>query len=104
MARPRIADVALAAGVSTTTVSHALSGRRPVSDDVRARVTAAVVKLDYRANALARGLRTQRTQTVALVVPDITNPFYPDVARGVQDAIIEAGYQVVVCSTDGDPA
>ncbi|MET7402328.1 LacI family DNA-binding transcriptional regulator [Dactylosporangium sp. NPDC005572] len=104
MPRPRIADVAKAAGVSPTTVSHALSGRRPVSEDVKAKVDAAVQRLGYRANMLAQGLRTQRTQTVALVIPDITNPFYPVVARGVQDAISEAGYQVVVCSTDGDAA
>jgi LacI family transcriptional regulator len=103
MSRPRIADVAQAAGVSPTTVSHALSGRRPVSPELRERVREAVEKLDYRANVMARGLRTQRTQTIALVVPDITNPFYPMVARGVQDALSESGYQVVVCSTDAEP-
>jgi LacI family transcriptional regulator len=103
MPRPRIADVARVAGVSPTTVSHALSGRRPVSAEVQERVRAAVESLDYRANVLARGLRTQRTHTVALIVPDITNPFYPMVARGVQDAMTESGYQVVVCSTDADP-
>ncbi|WP_433380990.1 LacI family DNA-binding transcriptional regulator [Actinoplanes sp. CA-142083] len=104
MSRPRIADVAKAAGVSPTTVSHALSGHRPVSEEVKAKVEAAVQRLGYRANVLAQGLRTQRTQTVALIVPDITNPFYPVVARGVQDAISDAGYQVVVCSTDGEAA
>lgn len=104
MPRARIADVARAAGVAPSTVSHALSGRRPVSPAVLARVNAAVEQLDYRASALARGLRTQRTLTVALVIADISNPFYPVVARGVQDAMSAAGYQVVVCSTDGDPA
>lgn len=103
MPRARIADVARAAGVAPSTVSHALSGRRPVSPAVLARVNAAVEQLDYRASALARGLRTQRTLTVALVIADISNPFYPAVARGVQDAMSAAGYQVVVCSTDGDP-
>ncbi|GAA1874495.1 LacI family DNA-binding transcriptional regulator [Asanoa iriomotensis] len=101
--RPRIADVADIAGVSRTTVSHALSGRRPVSDEAKAKVIAAVKELDYRANQLAVNLRLQRTQTIAFVMPDITNPFYPMVARGVQDTIRDAGYQVVVCSTDGDP-
>ncbi|BCB77996.1 LacI family DNA-binding transcriptional regulator [Phytohabitans flavus] len=100
--RARIADVAEIAGVSRTTVSHALSGRRPVSDEARAKVLAAVKELNYRANQLAVGLRKARTQTIAFVMPDITNPFYPMVARGVQDAIRDAGYQVVVCSTDGD--
>lgn len=102
MLRTRIADVARVAGVSTTTVSHALSGRRPVSAETLAKVDAAVRQLDYRANVMARALRTQRTQTVALVVPDITNPFYPMVARGVQDTLAPSGYQVVVCSTDAD--
>jgi DNA-binding LacI/PurR family transcriptional regulator len=102
--QPRIVDVAHAAGVSPATVSNALTGKRPVSAAADAKVRAAVVELGYRGNALARGLRTQRTQTVALVIPDINNPFYPVVARGVQDAVSDAGYQVVVCSTDGDPA
>ncbi|WP_329101769.1 LacI family transcriptional regulator [Micromonospora sp. NBC_01699] len=104
MPRPRIGDVAEIAGVSRTTVSHALSGRRPVSAETRAKVQAAVKELNYRANQLAVSLRTQRTQTIAFVMSDITNPFYPMVARGVQDAISDAGYQVVVCSTDGDAA
>jgi len=100
MSRTRIADVAQVAGVSPTTVSHALSGRRPVSAETVAKVDAAVRQLDYRANVMARALRTQRTQTIALIVPDITNPFYPMVARGVQDTLAPSGYQVVVCSTD----
>lgn len=104
MSRPRIGDVALIAGVSPTTVSHALSGRRPVSPETKAKVEAAVRELNYRANQLAVSLRTQRTHTIAFVMNDITNPFYPMVARGVQDAVSDAGYQVVVCSTDGNAA
>jgi LacI family transcriptional regulator len=104
MPPPRIMDVALAAGVSPTTVSHALTGKRPVSAAAQAKVHAAVRELGYSGNVLARGLRTQRTLTIALVIPDITNPFYPVVARGVQDAVTNFGYQVVVCSTDGDEA
>ena len=102
MRQPGIQDVARAAGVSPTTVSHTLTGKRPVSAEAQAKVRAAIDELGYSGNALARGLRTQRTFTIALVIPDITNPFYPVVARGVQDAITDAGYQVVVCSTDGD--
>jgi DNA-binding LacI/PurR family transcriptional regulator len=103
MRQPGIQDVARVAGVSPTTVSHTLTGKRPVSAEAQAKVRAAIDELGYSGNALARGLRTQRTYTIALVIPDITNPFYPVVARGVQDAITDAGYQVVVCSTDGDP-
>lgn len=104
MQRARISDVAKVAGVSPATVSNVLTGNRPVSPETEARVRAVVDELGYRGNPFARGLRTAQTLTVALVIPDITNPFYPVVARGVQDAISEAGYQVVVCSTDGDPA
>jgi len=97
-----IADVARAAGVSPTTVSHALSGNRPVSAATIARVRRAADELGYRPNPMARGLRTRRTQTAALVIPDITNPFYPMLARGLQDVLSPAGYHVFVCNTDQD--
>jgi LacI family transcriptional regulator len=98
-----IEDVARAAGVSVTTVSHALSGKRPVSALSAARVGAAVERLGYRPNGVARSLRTRRSLTVALVIPDITNPFYPTLARGLQDVIGEDGYHVFICNTDADP-
>src|SRR5713226_2288798 len=82
-----ISEVAERAGVSVTTVSHALSGRRPVSEKTRERVMAAIADLGYRPNRLAGSLRTQRTHTIALVIPDITNPFYPEVARGLQSIV-----------------
>jgi LacI family transcriptional regulator len=100
--RIRMTDVASRAGVSTTTVSHVLSDRRPVAAGTRRRVLEAIEALGYRPSELARSLRTQRTQTVALLIPDITNPFYPMLARGLQDAIKSGGYHSVVCNTDGD--
>jgi LacI family transcriptional regulator len=96
-----ISDVAAAAGVSVTTVSHTLSRRRSVSPETEQRVMDAVAALGYRPNQLARSLRTQQTMTVALVIPDITNPFYPEVARGVQDLLAASGYQLFICNTDG---
>ena len=96
-----ISDVAALAGVSETTVSHALTGRRPVSAATRARVRSAIDELGYRPNRLASGLRSQRTHTTALIIPDISNPFYPAVARGLQDALSSDGYQYFICSTDG---
>jgi LacI family transcriptional regulator len=98
-----IADVARRAGVSTTTVSHALSGRRPVAADTRERVADAVRDLGFRPNGVARSLRLRSTLTAALVIPDITNPFYPVLARGLQDALARDGYHVMVCNTDGRP-
>ncbi|MFE7566961.1 LacI family DNA-binding transcriptional regulator [Streptomyces sp. NPDC057539] len=94
-------EVAARAGVSVTTVSHVLSGRRPVSDKTRARVLQVIEELGYQPNALAQGLRTRRTMTVGLLVPDLTNPFYPMMLRGMDDVLVPAGYRTVVGNTDG---
>ncbi|SDH28699.1 LacI family transcriptional regulator [Sinosporangium album] len=94
--RPDIAAVAAAAGVSVTTVSHVLSGRRPVSEATRAKVEAVIEELGYRPNPSARSLRTHRSESVALIVPDITNPFYPAVAAGLQDVLLGKGYLLSV--------
>ena len=99
----RITDVAAQAGVSIATVSHVLSGRRPVAEQTRRRVQEVIDEMGYRPSAIARSMVTQRTHTVALIIPDITNPFYPAVARGLQDALSAAGYFTYVVSTDGDP-
>jgi LacI family transcriptional regulator len=96
-----MAEVAARAGVSVTTVSHVLSGRRPVADATRTRVLEVIEELHYQPNTLAQGLRTRRTMTVALIVPDLTNPFYPMVLRGLADVLVPAGYHAVVCNTDG---
>ncbi|GAA0380446.1 hypothetical protein Acor_02000 [Acrocarpospora corrugata] len=100
--RVSIVRVARVAGVSATTVSHTLNGRRPVAAETRDRVLEAIRQLGYRPNVLARGLRTNRSQTVGLVIPDITNPFYPALARGLQDVLRPAGYDEIISNTDGD--
>jgi LacI family transcriptional regulator len=102
--RVTIADVADHARVSKTTVSHVLSGRRPVAISTRERVEVAIRELGYRPDGLARSLRTRRSHLVALLIPDITNPFYPTLARGLEDGIDGAGYHVVICNTDSRPA
>ena len=101
--RITIADVAKHAGVSKTTVSHVLSGNRPVASETRTRVESAIEELGYRPDGIARSLRTRRTHMVALIIPDITNPFYPILARGLEWAIDGAGYRAFICSSDGDP-
>lgn len=103
MAGASIADVARLAGVSEATVSQALNGNRPVSAKTHAKVQAAIDQLGYRPNRLAAGLRSQRTHTIALVLQNISNPFYPAFARGAQDALYARGYQTLICSTDGHP-
>lgn len=101
--RATIADVARASGVSTTTVSHVLTGKRPVAAATRDRVQSVVRQLGYRPNHLARNLRVGSSQTIAVVVPDITNPFYGQLARGLADAL-GADYGSYVHSTDGSSA
>jgi LacI family transcriptional regulator len=99
--RNTIAEVAELAQVSPTTVSHVLSGNRPVADATRDRVRQAIDQLGYRPSGLARGLRLQRSETIALIVPDIANPFYPMVARGIDDELGSA-YLAFLCNTDGE--
>lgn len=101
--RPTIGDVARAAGVSPTTVSHAFTGRRPVSEGAREAVLRAAQDLGYRRPAAA-ARAAPRTRIVGLVVPDLTNPFYPALVAGVQEALGEDGYQAVVYGTGGSPS
>ncbi|WP_375425666.1 LacI family DNA-binding transcriptional regulator [uncultured Friedmanniella sp.] len=98
--RATIADVARVSGVSTTTVSHVLTGKRPVAAATRDRVQAAVSQLHYRPNHVARNLRVGSSQMIAVVVPDITNPFYAQLTRGLADAL-GSDYGTWVCNTDG---
>jgi LacI family transcriptional regulator len=100
-ARVTISDVARRARVSKTTVSHVLSGKRPVADTTRRRVERAVADLGYRPDTVARSLRTKRSHLVALVIPDITNPFYPTLARGLDSGMEGSGYRAIICNTDG---
>ena len=100
--RVTIADVAELAGVSKTTVSHVISGNRPVSTETRTRVEGAISELGYRPDGIARSLRTRRTHVVALIIPDITNPFYPVLSRGLEQALASSGYRTFICSSDGD--
>lgn len=100
-AAPTVADVARVAGVSPTTVSHVLTGNRPVAADTERRVREVIAMLRFKPNVLARSLRTKQSQTIALLVPDITNPYYPVLARGLQDGLSAAGYHVFICNTDG---
>jgi LacI family transcriptional regulator len=98
--RITIDDVAARASVSKTTVSHVLSGKRPVRADTRVRVERAIRELDYRPDFIARSLRTRQSHIVALVIPDITNPFFPVLARGFEDAFAQVGYRTFICNTD----
>ena len=99
-----IKDVARLAGVSYTTVSHVLNQTRPVSSDARERVLAAVKELDYVPSALARSLRSKVTGSIGLIIPNNTNPYFSELARGIEDHCYGAGYRVILCNSDDDPA
>ncbi|WP_028805558.1 LacI family DNA-binding transcriptional regulator [Streptomyces sp. 142MFCol3.1] len=94
-----MADVARAAGVSSATVSYVLSGKRSVAPATRAAVEAAVAELGFTVNSAARSLRTGRSSLVALIVPDIANPFFAQLAATLQEELRGLGMHVVVCNT-----
>jgi LacI family transcriptional regulator len=97
---PTIRDVAKLARVAPITASRVINNSGYASAEVRQRVNQAVEQLGYVPNFLARSLRSKRTRTLALVLTDITNPFWTTVARGVEDAASEEGYNVIFCNTD----
>ncbi len=101
--RLTIADVARVAGVSTMTVSRVINNKGDVGKETRERVERAIAKLEYRPSEVARGLTNQRTRTLGLVVPDITNPFFPEIVRGAEDAAWERHYAVSLTNTVEDP-
>lgn len=97
-----IYDVAQKAGVSPATVSRVLNGKATVDGGLRARVLEAVEALQFVPSSTARSLVTKRTNRVALVIPDITNPYYPEIMRGAQDALDVRGYHLILSNTDDD--
>src|SRR6266498_5033276 len=98
-----IADVAREAGVSSQTVSRVINNKGEISIDTRSSVQAVIARLGYRPSSIARSLATKRTHTIGLSVPDIANPFWPEIARGVEDVTWERGYHVFLCNTTEAP-
>ncbi len=106
-ARRRITlrDVADRAGVHASTVSRALNPEKSsmVTPVVARRVTDAAEQLGYRPNPIASSLRTNRTFTIGIVIPDVTNPLFPPIIRGIEDTLAPAGYTAIIANTDNDP-
>ncbi len=97
-----IYDVARRARVSLATVSAVLNDSAFVSPDLKTRVQTAIAALGYQPNLLARGLAKKRSQTLGMIVPDIANPFFPEVVRGAEDTAHAAGYTLLIASSDND--
>src|SRR6516162_1760935 len=95
-----IYDVARESRVSVFTVSAVVNNKAHVGKKLRERVEAAIRKLNYRPNLLARGLAKQKTHTIGMIVPDIANPFFPMVVRGAEDAAQKRGHNLLLCNSD----
>ena len=99
--RVTIYEIAERAGVSAATVSRALNSDYPVSSETRARIDKAVKDLNYRTNFIARSLRSRKSNLIAIVIPDITNAFFMEAAKGLEKEISTSGYNLVLSCTDG---
>jgi DNA-binding LacI/PurR family transcriptional regulator len=102
MTKARIKDVAREAGVSTATVSHVLNKTRFVSDETRQKVMRAIESCNYYPNAHARSLASGRSNTLGLLISDISNPFFPDLVKSIETVAFERGYDVILSNTDYD--
>ena len=101
--RPGQREIAQAAGVSQSVVSHVLNGSKAISISAatRARVEKAIQELGYIPNKAAQSLRSSKSYTIATIIPDITNPFYPEFVRGIQDVLNQANYDLISYNSDG---
>src|SRR5215210_6632469 len=98
----RIKDVAREAGVSTATVSHVINNTKYVTDATRERVLRAIKSCNYYANAHARTLASGRSNIIGLLVSDISNPFFPELVKSIEDAAFEHGYNLMLFNTNYD--
>ncbi len=95
-----IKDIAREAGVSVTTVSRVINNKPDVSDKTKEKVLKIIDEFNYNPNSVARGLVMQKTHTIGLIIPDISNPFFPDIAKAIEDKAQKLGYSVILFNTD----
>ncbi len=98
-----IQDVARMAGVSTATVSRVVNNRQLVSEKTALKVEQAITELNYEPSVLGRNLRTSESRLLLVLIPSIANPFYTEIIRGIEDAAIDQGYNILLCETGSDP-
>jgi len=96
-------EVADKAGLSVSTVSYVLNGKKRVREETYQRIMAAVDEVRYVPNQLARSLRTKSTLTIGVIVPDISNQFFPEIVKGIEDFSYEKNYNIILCNTDNNP-
>ncbi len=101
--RATIRDVGRMGGVSHQTVSRVINGERGITPETRAKVERAIAALGFRPSHIARSLATRRTKTMGLVMGDVASPFFPDVVRGAEDVLSEAGYCLILSNSNRDP-
>jgi len=97
-----IKDVAKEVNVSVTTVSRVLNNKPDVSEDTKRKVEKAIKKLGYNPSGIARGLVLQKTNSIGLIIPDVSNPFFPEVIKGIERKAKEAGYSLIFYNTNND--
>jgi len=97
-----ITDVAKEAGVSITTVSRALNGNYPIKTETRAKIDAAIKKLNYKPNVMARSMITRKSMTIGVITPGLTNLFFPTIIEEIESVMGEAGFKIAVCNSKGD--
>lgn len=95
-----IRDVAHLAGVSVATVSRYLNQKGYLSEKSKKKIEVAIEELNYKPNLIARSLSTKQDNSIGLLLPDITNPFFPELARAIEDVCIAKGYSIILCNTD----
>src|SRR5258708_37047830 len=103
MSGVRIKDVAKLSGVSTATVSHVINKTRFVSGTTQRKVLDAIENVGYTPNIHARNLASGRSRTLGLIISDITNPFFPDLVKSIQERALELGYDIVILNTNYEP-
>lgn len=101
--RPTLVDIARECGLSRATVARALSGKGYVDPDKRSLIQQTAQRLGYRTSTIARALRTQRTSSIGVLIPDITNPIFPQIVRGIDEVMSEGDHTIFLSNTDEDP-
>lgn len=97
-----IKDLAREVNVSVTTISRVLNNKPDVSEETKKKVKKAIEKMGYNPNTVARGLVLKKTNSIGLIIPDINNPFFPEIIKGVERTAKKLGYSLILCNTDND--